>query len=467
MNRRLSRRQFIKGLGAAGALATLPRSVLQPRAAPLPTFRRMARPSQQLSGDLRILQWSHFVPRYDQWFDPFAQEWGAANGVNVTVDHINLAEIPAAAAAEIAAGEGHDLIEYLSPPAALEQSVMDMGDLVAEAADRFGEAVALTTRSTFNPTTGKYYGFCHGWVPDPGNYRRSLWEQVDIPDGPRTWMDLLEGGARIKDELGVQMGIGMSNELDSNMALRDLIWSFGGAEQDEEENVAINSPEVLAAVEYMKELYERAMTPEVFSWTAASNNQLLIAGQASYILNSISAYRTLQGIDPATAEDVWFTPALTGPDGVGLVSQHVIPIYIIPNHAANPSAAQEFILHLVDNYNEAVNQSELYNFPAYPSTVPQLFEEGGWLESDPYNSVPEDKLLLLRDAEQWSTTIGHPGPANAAVGEVFGAFIIPTMFAQAARGEMSPEDAIADAEAQMTSIFERWRSEGLIGGAAS
>jgi multiple sugar transport system substrate-binding protein len=427
----------------------------------------MARPSQQLSGDLRILQWSHFVPRYDQWFDPFAQEWGAANGVNVTVDHINLAEIPAAAAAEIAAGEGHDLIEYLSPPAALEQSVMDMGDLVAEAADRFGEAVALTTRSTFNPTTGKYYGFCHGWVPDPGNYRRSLWEQVDIPDGPRTWMDLLEGGTRIKDELGVQMGIGMSNELDSNMALRDLIWSFGGAEQDEEENVAINSPEVLAAVEYMKELYERAMTPEVFSWTAASNNQLLIAGQASYILNSISAYRTLQGVDPATAEDVWFTPALTGPDGVGLVSQHVIPIYIIPNHAANPSAAQEFILHLVDNYNEAVNQSELYNFPAYPSTVPQLFEEGGWLESDPYNSVPEDKLLLLRDAEQWSTTIGHPGPANAAVGEVFGAFIIPTMFAQAARGEMSPEDAIADAEAQMTSIFERWRSEGLIGGAAS
>jgi ABC-type glycerol-3-phosphate transport system substrate-binding protein len=467
MKRGLSRRHFLKGLGAAGALATLPRGILRSFGAPLPTFRRMTRPSRQLSGDLRILQWSHFVPRYDQWFDPFAQEWGAANGVNVTVDHINLAEIPAAAAAEIAAGEGHDLIEYLSPPAALEQSVMDMTDLVAEATSRFGDAVALTTRSTFNPTTGKYYGFCHGWVPDPGNYRKSLWEQVGMPEGPRTWMDLLEGGARIKDELGVQMGIGMSNELDSNMALRDLIWSFGGAEQDEQENVAINSPAVLASVEYMKQLYERAMTAEVFSWTAASNNQLLIAGQASYILNSISAYRTLQGVDPATAEDVGFTPALTGPEGVGLVSQHVIPIYIIPNHAANSGAAQEFILHLVENYNEAVNQSELYNFPAFPSTVPQLFEDGGWLDNDPYNSVPANKLLLLRDAEAWSTTIGHPGPANAAIGEVFGAFIIPTMFAKAARGEMAPEDAIAEAEGQMTSIFERWRSEGLIGGAAS
>lgn len=465
--RGLSRRQFLKSMGIAGALATMPRTLLQTNPKALKLFRRMTKPTRQLSGNLRILQWSHFVPRYDTWFDSFAAEWGAANGVNVTVDHVNLAEIPAAAAAEIAAGEGHDLIEYLSPPSALEQSVMDLSDLVDEAVSRFGEQVELATRSSYNPTTGKFFGFCHGWVPDPGNYRKSLWEQIDMPDGPRTWQDLIDGGGRIKNELGVQMGIGMSNELDSNMALRDLIWSFGGAEQDENENVTINSPEVIAAVEYMKELYETSMTPEVFSWTAASNNQLLIAGQASYILNSISAYRTLQSVDPETAEDVWFTPALTGPDGVGLVSQHVIPIYIIPNHAANPSAAQEFILHLVNNYNEAVYESELYNFPAFNTTAPQLFEDGGWLDVDPYGSVPSDKLALLKDAESWSTTIGHPGPANAAIGEVFGAFIIPTMFAKAARGEMSPADAVAEAEGQMVAIFERWRSEGLLGGVSA
>ena len=44
----------------------------------------------------------------------------------------------------------------------------------------------------------------------------------------------------------------------------------------------------------MAELFEGAMTEEVFSWNAASNNQLMMAGQASYILNSISAYRTVQ-----------------------------------------------------------------------------------------------------------------------------------------------------------------------------
>jgi multiple sugar transport system substrate-binding protein len=212
----------------------------------------------------------------------------------------------------------------------------------------------------------------------------------------------------------------------------------------------------------MKELYERAMTPEVFSWTAASNNQLLVAGQASYILNSISAYRTAQKVDYAVADDIHFTPALLGPGGVGVVSEHLIPTYIVPTHAANPDAAKEFILHLVANYNQVVFNSELYNFPAFASTAPQLFAEGGWLDVDPFGSRPVDKLRLLRDAESWSTVIGHPGAANAAIGEVFGTFIIPNMYAKAARGEMTPEEAVADAEAQMIPIFERWRAEGLM-----
>jgi multiple sugar transport system substrate-binding protein len=450
----LSRRDFLKmgGLGAAAAALS-------------PTFHVLGKPSRQLSGNLRILQWSHFVPQHDRWFDPFAQNWGAANGVNVTVDHINLADIAAATSAEISAGEGHDLIEWLSPPAALENSVLDLTDVNQEAINRFGPQVGLCTRATYNPTTNKYYGFCHGWVPDPANYRRSLWEQVDMPNGPSTWAELLEGGSRIRDELGVQMGIGMSNELDSNMAAHALIWSFGGAVQDENENVVINSPETVAAVAYMKELYERAMTPEVFSWTAASNNQLLVAGQASYILNSISAYRTAQKVSPEVADDIFFGPPLLGPTGIGLVSEHVIPIYIIPNHAQNVDAAKEFMLHLVSNYNQAVFNSELYTFPAFFDTTPQLMEpETGWLAQDPFGSRPLDKLNFLRDAESWSTVVGHPGPANAATGEVFNTFILPQMFARAARGELTPEEAVADAEAQIIPIYERWREQGLIGG---
>lgn len=453
--RGLSRREFLKTAGGLAAAAAFH---------PVLTAPIDMKASQKLSGELKILQWSHFVPDHDKWFDPFVKEWGDKNGVKVTVDHINNADIPARAAAEITAGEGHDLIEYIFPPSALEPSVLDLSDVNKEAVKRFGKQVELCTRSSFNPKTGVYYGFSHGWVPDPGDYRKSMWDQVGLPNGPTSWDELLKGGAEIKAKQGVQMGIGMSNEIDSNMAGRGIIWSFGGAEQDKDENVTLNSPETVAAVEYMKKLYEQAMTSEVFGWNAASNNQLLIAGKASWILNSISAYRTAQTQNPDIVDDIWFSSPLKGPGGMGLVSEHLVPVYFVPKFSKNPDAAKEFMLYLVANYNLVTNNAKLYNFPAFPSTVPQLMEKDGWLDKDPYGSKPSDKLALLKDSDKWSTVIGHPGPANAAIGEAFTTFVIPTMFAKAAKGEMTPAEAVKDAHDQYVKIFDKWRKAGLVGG---
>ena len=457
----LSRRRFIQASAGLTVLVACGKSAKEAGPAATGVTSTLVQPGKQLSGDLKILQWSHFVPRHDRWFDPFAADWGRQVGVNVSVDHINLADIQARASAEISAGEGHDLIEFLSPPAAFEPSVLDLTDLNQEAERRFGKQLALCTRSTFNPTTKKYYGFCHGWVPDPGDYRKSMWEKVGLPGGPTTYQELLDVGGRIKRETGVQLGIGMSNELDSNMAARAMIWSFGGSIQDERENIVFNSPETIEAVDYMARLFKASMTDEVFAWNAASNNQGLIAGSLSYILNSISAYRTAQTANPDVANDVFFTPPLKGPRGVQLASEHVIPIYVIPKHAKNPEAAREFILNLTANYAQATNNSELYTFPAFPQTVPQL---NGWLDSDPFGSQPVNKLAFLKDAEKWSTTIGHPGPANAAIGEVFDTFILPKMMARAARGELSARDAVVDAESQIRPIYQRWRDRGLVGG---
>jgi hypothetical protein len=53
---------------------------------------------------------------------------------------------------------------------------------------------------------------------------------------------------------------------------------------------------------------------------------------------------------------------------------------------------------------------------------------------------------------------------NTAEGEVFATFIIPNMFAKAARGEMTPQQAVLDAERQIKPIFDRWRRRGLVAG---
>ena len=37
--------------------------------------------------EISLLQWSHFVPSYDVWFDEYAAGWGEDNNVGVSVDH--------------------------------------------------------------------------------------------------------------------------------------------------------------------------------------------------------------------------------------------------------------------------------------------------------------------------------------------------------------------------------------------
>ena len=115
--------------------------------------------------------------------------------------------------------------------------------------------------------------------------------------------------------------------------------------------------------------------------------------------------------------------------------------------AQNKDTAKEFLMHLVGNYNLACEQSEFYNFPAWPSTVPDL---PGWLENDPYGSEPADKLNVLATANDWTTNLGHPGPANAAMGEIFALPILPNMMARAARGEQTAAESVAQADPSST-----------------
>jgi len=467
--RAITRRDFIKTAGA-GVLATgLGPTIFIPRQA------------RAAGKELKILQWAHFVPRYDQeWFDNFAKKWGEANGVEVTVDHVNIGQVVPRASAELAAGQGHDLIETFAPPAQLEPSLLDLTDVNQEAEKRFGKQLALCKRSSFNPKTKKYYGFCHGWVIDPGDYRKSLWEKVGKAGGPETWEDLITYGGEIKQKHGVQLGIGLSQEIDSNMAARALLWSYDTGVQDAKENVIINNERTIEAVKFMAELYKTAMTPEVFAWQAASNNRALIAGKASYILNSISAYRSGQKKKPEIAKDVFFVPPLRGPRGTRWTCEHVIYNYIIPKYSRSVDTAKKFLLALVENYDQSMYYSELYNSPAYFNTPVPSGDRGyarvrgakklldlhnAWFDKDPFALPGEatDKLKVLKDALDWSTNVGHPGPASPAIGEIFGTFVVPNMMANAARG-MKPETAVLQAETLTRAIFEKWRKKGLVGG---
>jgi multiple sugar transport system substrate-binding protein len=368
---------------------------------------------------------------------------------------------------------------FLALASAFEEHVIDLSDVVRTLEKKHGPQVELAKRSTFNPFTNKQVALSDMWVPDPGDYYKSIWTDVGMPNGPSTWEDLVKAAPEIKKkypQMQIPIGIGLSQDIDSNMAVRAMLWCHGASIQDKDGNVVLNSPETLRALEYAKRLYSVGMTQAVLSWNAASNNQTFNARETAYILNSISAYRAAQDNKLPIVDDTFFVPALKGPTGIQLASEHVMSGYVVWKFSKNQDAAKEFLVALVDASREACMASKLYNFPSFygaaadPGTpLNKKVETGGaWLakvcNNDPFGSKPPDKLAVLATATRWATNLGYPGNANPAEGEIFDTYVITDMFAKAATGALSPKDALAEGNTRAKEIFTKWRKKGLVGG---
>ncbi len=407
---------------------------------------------------LRIAQWGHFVPAYDAWFDnEFAKAWGEEQDVDVVIDHIPVNELVARGDAEAAARRGHDLFAFATPRPALEDLVIDHREIVEEVAAKVGPLHPFIERSVRNPKTGRYFGFSDFWTPGPSHYRVSLWDSVERGLRPTTWDVVLLAAGRLKSR-GHPIGLGYAAEHDSGWTVAALMQAFGASMQDEEARVSVNTSATVEAVKLGVALFRQGMKEDVLNWDGASNNRLLATGEGSLIINPISAVRAAEKQDPDLAADIALAPPPIGPAGDVPRDQRLVNCYVLWRFAEQPDLARQFLVDLAFAARESFMRSEFYGMPSFPGAVPDL---SSLVASDP-RARPADKYGLLAGAASWMTNIGAPGSLNAAVDEAFNRFIIPRMFAAAALGEKTPERAVADAEAEMRPIFDKWRERGKI-----
>jgi multiple sugar transport system substrate-binding protein len=439
----ISRRQFIK-TGLAGAALAGAGDLVFPR------FGAAQKKK------LTILQWVHFVPGYDEWFiKKYTKDWGAKNDTEVVVDTIALTQLNARAAAEVSAKKGHDLFMFLWPKPDMEDQVIDHKEIYEEVGRKYGKPIDLAIKSTYNPKTKKYYGFSDSFVPDPINYRKDLWDDVGV--FPDSWEDIRKGGALIKKKHNIPVGIGLASELDTSMAMRAIMYSFGASVQDASGNLVLNSKQTLEAVKFVMALYKETMTEEVFTWDPSSNNRMILSGKGSLVLNAISVTRTAEKENPEMSKKIQIAKAAKGPvRRIGL--EHVMNVYCIWNFAENIAGAKKFLVDYILNFREAFLASEFYNFPCFAKTVPDLKK----LIAYDKNGQPPDKYKVLEDVLDWATNVGYPGFATAAIDEIFSTWVIPTMFAKAAAGQMKPEEAVKAADVRCQAVFKKWRDKGVI-----
>ncbi len=441
--RGITRRTFTK-LAGGGALAA-------GVGGPAFLFPERAEAQQKT---LKIIQWSHFVPAWDTWFNgTYTKEWGQKNNTNVIVDNINLVDLPARAASEVSAKKGHDLFMFLSPPASYEQQVIDMTNVYQEVEKKHGKKIDLAHKSTYNPKTKKYFAFSDAYTPDPGNWHKDWWTEAGISERAghlrRPAQGRQEDPGQERPPVRDRPLAGARHQ--HGLARPALVVRRGRAGRGRQRH------DQLEADHRSPEVHEGALPADGDGRGLHLDSSLEQPGDArrpglatSRTRSPSRASRRREKL-PIDSK-IMISPALKGPVR-RIAAEHVMNCHVIWEFAENKEGAQKFLIDFMDHFHEGFVAGQFYNFPCFPSTVPDLQK---LIANDP-RANPPDKYKVLGNVLDWATNVGYPGYATAGISEAFSTWVIPTMFASVARGDQSAEDAAKAAEAEYKRIFARWK----------
>jgi multiple sugar transport system substrate-binding protein len=197
----------------------------------------------------------------------------------------------------------------------------------------------------------------------------------------------------------------------------------------------------------------------VLDWSVTSNNQFVLSGRGSLIVNAISLVRRAEDLGMPFARNLWMWPMPGGPQGRLGLGQYT-SVYSIWKFAKNRNAAEKFLADLCLASSEAVAASTFFNYPTFPGACPakQIYAAAA---AD--RRAPRGKYSILATvASEYTRNLGYPGYANAAVQDVFDAYLIPRMFAEVAQGRMTAADSVRATATQMRAIWRKWRNAGKV-----
>ena len=437
-----SRRRFLKAVGATAlAAGTGPAIIIPGRTQPK---------------TLKILKHRAFSAPWGQWFKAFAEHWGQQNDTQVVIDDVGYLELDKYASTEASTEQGHDLIRLAHPPALFEEQLIDLREVFVECERRYGKPHDYVLKNTYNPKTQKFYCFPATFIVHVLLYRKDLWDTVGIV--PDSWENIRLGGRQIKFFQNIPVGISLGGDGDSNNTLRAILYSFGASVQNADGLPSLHSQATLESIRFVKTLYTEAMPQDAVSWDLFSNNRAMLAGESSLTMNqSGSILGTAESKQMPIAEQILLGPAPQGP--VDRLAPWESPeSFAIWKFAKNISGAKQFLIDLTANAREEFLILDLKAFPHYPGTVPDLVD----LVSHNAKSNPPDKYKVLATAKDWSTNYGHPGYYNVVIQEIRASTLIPAMFANAATGKMTPEEAMTQADQEVRKIFDKWRALGKV-----
>jgi multiple sugar transport system substrate-binding protein len=223
------------------------------------------------------------------------------------------------------------------------------------------------------------------------------------------------------------------------------------------EIVTINSPEAVAAVEWLVDIYTNPdwaemLPPGVESWTDTHNNEAYVGERVAYTQNAGTVYASAVANGLPVAEVTAYHPPCGGPvvqefNGLGGMYMHLI------TGAKNPSSARELIMSF---FNEDILRAIYTASPAY--VVPGYSTMWDWEEITNYPIAVALQPVAL-DPSGW-TGLSWPGPSTAQMGAVGNGNLHTDMIANVINGQMTAAESVQDAHEKSVAIFKEFGAPG-------
>ena len=240
------------------------------------------------------------------------------------------------------------------------------------------------------------------------------------------------------------LGIGLGQDEDFSMFLQTLLWAFGGkVVESDGHTVALNSPETLATVNYIMDLYRSgAIPPGALGWDDATNNNLYLGKKIAITANALSIDYVAKRKDPELFNNTVHSAYPAGPAGRFAFVQTFG--WAIKQNSPHADLAEDFLKYLYnnDNLTNLFNIGEGAIAPLSRATGSgNLWQAGRY--KDAIESVERAKAL------------GWPGPFTPAAAEIFNRRIINNIFARIINDHLSPDAAVTEAAAKVKEIYSR------------
>jgi multiple sugar transport system substrate-binding protein len=431
---KFKRRDFLKataGVAAGGALGA--GSTLFAADA----LAQQYKVTPEKGAKLRVLRWKRFVQGDEDMWAENTKKFTKATGIDVRIDAEGWEDLRPKAAVAANVGSGPDIIIGTFEDAhQYPDKLVDVTDLANYLGGKYGGWYPVA--KAYGTSKNRWIAIPMGAAGATFVYRESAMKAAGFDTFPKDTAGFLKLCQGLKAK-GLPPGFALGNATgDGNTWTHWVVWAHGGKMVDTKNNVVLNSPETIAALEYSKQLYE-TFVPGTLSWLDPNNNKAFLDGQIGVTNNGISIYYAAKNSqDPKLqemAKDIGHANFPIGPVGRPTELHLVFPMMIF-KYTKYPNAAKEYLRFMMEKEQYVPWQQASIGYVTQPLAA---YESNPIWTSDPKNTP-------YRDLMKNQLPNGYAGEMGYASAAAMADFIIVNMVAEAASGSKTPKEAAERAQ---------------------